>query len=362
MILPGNELWRISSFFGLILLALIVGKVAKFFLLKTAERISSEEKYVYHSLLLALAGSATFVLFSISIAGGLQFLKLQYTVKSILTTSSQILLVLSLGYMTYKLVDVPGAWIDKLLGKSNSKIAEALSPIIRKSLRVTLIVLVIIQIFQIVSDKPMTSVLAGLGIGGLAFALAAQDTIKNFFGSIVILSDQPFQIGERVVIDGHDGPIEKIGFRSTKLRTLDGHLVTIPNGELANKTVLNIGKRPYIRRLSSITITYDTPLEKVEKAVNIIKEILDNHEGMKDEFPPRVYFNNFNDASLNILMIYWYHPPDYWAFIDFSQRVNLAIMKCFEAEGIDFAFPTQTLHVAGDPKRPLNVGVSKVDT
>jgi MscS family membrane protein len=190
----------------------------------------------------------------------------------------------------------------------------------------------------VLSDKPITSIIAGLGIGGLAVALAAQDTIKNFFGSIVLFVDKPFEMGDRIAIDGHDGPVEEVGLRSTKIRTLDGHLVTIPNGELANKTIQNIGKRPYIKRITNLTITY-------------------NHEGMHKDFPPRIYFNEFNSESLNIMVIYWYHPPDYWEFMTFTENFNKEVFRRFNDEGIDFAFPTQTLYLAGDSSRPLTIGV-----
>ncbi len=155
------------------------------------------------------------------------------------------------------------------------------------------------------------------------------------------------------MVDGFDGTVEEIGFRSSRVRTLTGHLVTIPNDKMITNNIENIGRRPHIRRLANITITYDTPLDKVERAVEIITEILDNHEGMHPDFPPRVFFNDFNDASLNILMIYWYHPPEYWDFLAFSQKVNMKIMRAFEEEGIEFAFPTQTIYLANDDQRQL---------
>ena len=173
----------------------------------------------------------------------------------------------------------------------------------------------------------------------------------------MIMLDKPFTIGQRIIVEGHDGVIEQIGFRSTRVRTLTGHLVTVPNDKMATSSVENIGQRPSIRRLTNITITYDTPPEKVEKAVSIIREILDNHEGMDPEFPPRVYFNEFNDTSLNILMVYWYFPPDYWAYLDFSERINLEIMNQFEKEGIEFAFPTTTTFLAQDERRPLKISI-----
>ena len=149
-----------------------------------------------------------------------------------------------------------------------------------------------------------------------------------------------------------------MGIRSTKIRTLDGHLVTLSNGKLADLTIKNIGKRPYIRRLFSLTVTYDTPLEKIEKGIALVKEILAEHEGMQPDFPPRVYFNDFNSDSLNIEVTYWYHPPNYWDFMAFSEKVNLQIMRAFEAEGIEFAFPTQTTYLAQDDRRPLHIRVS----
>ena len=230
---------------------------------------------------------------------------------------------------------------------------DVLAPLVGKSIRITVFVLALLNVAQQVSGKSITTILAGLGVGALAIALAGQDTIKNFFGSLVILLDKPFEIGERIVVDNYDGPVESIGFRSTRIRTLTGHQIIVPNSEMVNKTVQNIGRRPYIRRLANITITYDTPPEKVERALDIIKEILKNHEGINPEFPPRVFFNGFNDSSLNILMLYWYFPPEYWKYLQFSEHVNMQILERFNAEGIDFAFPTQTIYLANDNKRQL---------
>jgi MscS family membrane protein len=212
-----------------------------------------------------------------------------------------------------------------------------------------------LYIAESVSGKPMSTILAGVGLGGLAFALAAQDSIKNFFGSIMILLDKPFAVGERIVVDGYDGPVEEVGFRSTKVRTLTGHLVTVPNERAASSTIENIGRRPYIRRTLGVTITYDTPPDKVERAVKIIEDLLNNHEGMNPDFPPRVFFSDFNAASLNIVVFYWYHPPDYWQFLAFSQDFNLKLMRAYEEEGIEFAFPTQTLYLANDDRRQLGI-------
>ena len=355
----GNNLWRILALFGIILLALLLGKIAKFVLQKSATKFESRQRFMPAITLNAISRGVIFLLAAVGISLGIASLELKEKVAVFFGTLSSILLSLAIGYMLYWLVDVPTQWIARMAGKTESKLDDMLVPIIRKSLRVTVVVLLLVQIAQILSDKPITSIIAGLGIGGLAFALAAQDTIKNVFGSIVLFVDKPFEMGDRIVVDGHDGPVEEVGLRSTKIRTLEGHLVTVPNGELANKIIQNIGKRPYIRRIVDLTITYDTPSDKIDRALEIVKETLKDHEGINNELPPRVFFSEFNAASLNIRAIYWYHPPNYWDFMVFSERFNKEVFRRFNEEGIDFAFPTQTLYLAGDPSRPLSVGDGK---
>ncbi|MDC7228445.1 MAG: mechanosensitive ion channel family protein [Spirochaetales bacterium] len=242
----------------------------------------------------------------------------------------------------FNVTDIVISKLSKFSELETNSLDKTLIEMIRMIVKICFIAIFCFITVRVLSGKPLTTILAGLGIGGLAVALAAQDTLKNFFGSIMIMSDRPFKVGERILVDGYDGTIESIGFRSTRIRTLTGNQVVIPNDKVAQASIENVGRRASIRRLTNITITYSTPPEKVEKALAIIRDILDNHEGMLQELPPRVYFNEFNADSLNIIVLYWYSPPDYWEYMRFSEEVNLRIMKAFAAEGIEFAFPTQT--------------------
>jgi len=218
----------------------------------------------------------------------------------------------------------------------------------------------------------LATVIAGAGVTGLAVALAAQSTLRNIFGSLMILLDKPFRVGQRIIVGDHDGSVEEIGLRSTRIRLLNGHVTSIPNERMADAEIENVGMRPFIRRVSSINIAYGTPLEKVNRAVEILREILTplkdvNAQATDDDtqvegsnecinhpdFPPRVFFNEFNKDSLNLLMIYWHHPPEYWDFLAFSQRVNEEIILRYREEGIEFAFPTQTIHIAGAEATPF---------
>ena len=268
--------------------------------------------------------------------------------QTIVFSALEVLLTISIALFAYYLVEVPSSWLHSQTEKTESKFDDMLVPIVRKSLRVTVVLFALVSIAQSLSDKPVSALLAGLGLGGLAFALAAQDTIKNLFGSLVIFTDKPFGLGDRINYDGHDGVIEEVGLRSTRLRRLDGHQVTIPNGELANKSIHNIAKRPFIRRIFTLGVTYDTTPEKVSRAKEILEDILKDHEGMdpKGEMLPRVYFSDFSASSLDFKCMYWYHPAAYWDYMNFSEWVNLEILRRFNEEGIEFAFPTQTIHLA----------------
>lgn len=217
--------------------------------------------------------------------------------------------------------------------------------------------------------------LAGVGVSGLAFALAAKPTLGNLLGGVILFADKPFRVGHRVVVGEHQGIIEEIGLRSTRLRTLDGHLVSLPNDEVCASSIENVAARPNIKRVLNVTLTYDTPPEKIRRAIEIIQQLLSlDEDGGQDEealgrpsnqhlhfddenLPPRVYFSDLNADSLNILVLYWFTPPDYWDYMAHATWLNLQLIERFNAEGIEFAFPTQTIDFKpreADPALPAS--------
>ena len=269
---------------------------------------------------------------------------------------------IALIWFIFKLVSVVDFHLKKWAAATESTIDDILAPLVSKTLRVFIVIIGGILIIQNLTGVKIGPILASLGIGGIAVALAAKDSIANFFGTLTILFDKPFQVGERVIIDNYDGVVEDVGFRSTRIRTLTGHLVTIPNEKVVNSGLENVGRRPHIRWRTDITITYDTPPAKVEKAVLIIREILENHEGMHPDFPPRVFFNGFNDWSLNISVFAWYHPAEYWDMQKWQQKTCLEILRRFNDEGIEFAFPSRTLFLANDNQRQLKLKMLEGET
>lgn len=356
-VFAGNELWRIILLVTLIAISLFAGKLVKFFLNRLDPKMRETGRSLAATAAHSASVSVTFLFFAFGLRVGMSFLNIPEGFESLVDTVLELLIILAIGHFVYRQVDVIDQWLRRFSSADSVNIDDMLIPIVGKSIRVAVVILVILQSAQALSDQPITSILAGIGIGGLALGLAAQDTIRNFFGSLMIFADKPFNVGELIDLDGQLGSVIEVGVRTTRIRTLDGHMLTVPNGNLANMTIHNIGKRQYIRRVFDVTITYDTPPEKVNRAVEIIKEILADHEGMSEDLPPRVYFDEMNADSLGIKCFYWFHPPDYWAYMEFTQWVNNEIFRRYNEEGIDFAFPTQTIYLAGDKDRPLDIGV-----
>jgi MscS family membrane protein len=254
----------------------------------------------------------------------------------------------AVAYLLVKLVDVSAVYIQEKFFAADVELAKLFVPILSKSLKVFIVIIAVLTTAQYMG-LPITSVIAGLGIGGLAVALAAQNTLANVFGSLTILADRPFRVGERVVVDKYDGSIESIGLRSTRLRTLEGHLVTIPNKIMADVAICNISRRPNIRHLMTLSITYGTPADKMREAVDILRDIFTKHPLTHDAW---IYWRDYGPHSLDIFIVYWCKATVFKEFLQALEEINLEIKQRFDAAGIEFAFPTQTIHLANPPDWP----------
>lgn len=259
------------------------------------------------------------------------------------------------------LLVVVGAWLAlSLTGMVHRRLIKKLTQqgrnettILLRPLSTIIKVLIIIVSFLLWLDNigfNVTALLASLGVGGIAVGLAAQDTLKNFIGSIAVLLDKPYQVGERIRLKGHDGIVQEVGLRSTRMLGVDGNEVTIPNETMARNDIVNVTRRPHIRRIFNLHVAYDTPAEKLRQAVKALEGLLENHEGMDPELPPRVYLNEFGESTLNIEVWFWYHPPNFWDYKTFSQELNLRIKEILEDMGVAFAFPVRTVRFKRDPE------------
>ena len=356
-IIKGNAIWRFGLVLLVVMAAMATGRIVQFVINSYAGRRAQKKGEGPLTLLLkALVNPIYVAVF----AAGILFAKvplhfsdetgIRIAISIGWTKIARVILAIAAAYGLYRLVDVIEYYLNRLVGKTETTLDDMLVPIVRKALRLTIAIIAVLLISENILGTNVKSLLLSAGVGGIAVALAAKDTIANFFGSITIFADRPFQMGELVKIGEHLGPVEEVGFRSTRIRTLQGHLVTIPNSVITTSSVENIGRRPFIRRTSNVTITYDSGHTKAKRAVEIIKEVLAGVQEVNTdaEKPPRVYFSDFNDWSLNIYMSYWVKPADFWLYQQVNEQVNFEIMKRFKAEQIEFAFPSQTLYVKKD--------------
>ena len=303
-------------------------------------------------------GSATLVAFAALVTGPIRFMLFVYLAKFTflyVTPSASMRAIVELKtiqmiivlWLSIKLIDIGKGLIARRMCNKGQEASVVLLQPASTMLNIAMVVLVAL-IWLDNAGVHIGTVLTGLGVGGIAFALAAQDTLKNLIGGVILFLDKPFLVGQRILVNGHDGEVEEIGVRSTKMRLLNGHQVIVPNGEMARLDIENIDRRPHIRRRENIGLPYDTPVAKVTRAVDIIRAILADHDGMAKGKPAQVYFDDFKSDCLNIVFYYWYHPADFWNYLAFAQRVNEQIMTQFEAEGIRFALPSQRLFLEHD--------------
>jgi MscS family membrane protein len=224
-------------------------------------------------------------------------------------------------------------------------------PLIKKTLGVVFIIMAALTVAQRMGVN-VGAFLTGLGIGGLAFALAAQDTISNFFASLVVVMDRPFRVGEYVGIGAAEGTVEDIGLRSTRLRTGARTQVTIPNKMVANEMVTNFSRMPQRRVDQKFGLTYNTTPAQLEAFLEDVRGILRGDPGVHQEFIA-VNFTGYGESSLDIQLVYFSANPDWRKHMELRERINLQIMRAVAARGLSFAFPTQTLHVEDEVARKL---------
>lgn len=247
----------------------------------------------------------------------------------------------------YRIVDLISLHFARLAEKTKSTLDDQLVPLIRKSLKTFVVIIGVLFILQNLKID-IVPLLAGLSIGGLAFALAAQDTIKNFFGSLMIFIDKPFQVGHWITSGNIDGTVEEVGFRSTRIRTFRNSLVYVPNGQIANSTVDNHGLRTYRRFFTKLSLTYDTPPALIELFVEGLRDIVKNHPHTRKDYY-EIHFNDMGASSLDIMFYIFFEVPSWTDELRCRHEVLISILKLAEKIGVNFAFPTQTLHVENLP-------------
>jgi len=308
------------------------------------KKLTKKTKNEFDDLLVdMLEEPMVFALIILGVWYALQTLNLTTMAESIISRAYYILIIFDAAWLLSRLMDaVVKKYIRPFVSQTDSKLDDQLLPLLRKGIKVSIWIVAILVALNNAGYN-VGALLASLGIGGLAFALAAKDTIANLFGSFTIFIDKPFEVGDRIIVQGYDGIVSEVDIRSTRLRTLNGPLITLANSEVADSAIENVTSEPSRKMTLDLGLTYDTDEVQMERAMQILQEIA--AQNSSPEKNAVTAFTAFNDFALNIRFIYYIKKGE--SVFGNQTKINLEILKRFNAEKLEFAFPTQTIYAEG---------------
>ncbi len=350
-----QPLWKYLASLIYIVLAFLVARLIDYLVNFWLKRLTVKTNTDKDDLLLELLhGPVKMITFVIFLHIGLSLFDWPDHAQLLMSRGLIVVVAWSITYLTLKLVDLLlGLWQEQIVAPQDKTFAKQLIPLVSKVCKTALIIAGVLLTADNL-DIRITSALAGLSVGGLALGLAAQDTVANLFGAVAIFMDKPFYLGDRIKVESVDGTVESIGLRSTRVRNLDGHHVTIPNKLMGNAIITNITRRATIKTEINLGLTYDTPVPKVARAVVLLEEIFRANPRTADVV---ISFNKFGESALNILVVHDWSGTEAKAHFADLQAFNLKIKERFAAEQIEFAFPTQTVYFK--PTAPATDGTAK---
>lgn len=326
---------------AIVVAAAIFGKILYWFTQKVLRRLTEKTQTRFDDILIDMLEEP--LVFALTLAGvwwGLQTLTLTETAEVWLGRIAQGLIVLAVAWLISRLLDALYAeYLAPLAEQSETDLDDQVLPILRKGTKVAVWSVGIIVALNNAGYQ-VGAILAGLGIGGLALAMAAQDTVSNIFGGFTIFADRPFTLNDRIRLDGYDGTVTEVGLRSTRIQTLSGPVVTIPNSKFSDSAVENVTAEPNRKVVVTLGLTYDTPAEKMEEAMETLRQIAAGQPGLDEKV--LVAFNEFGDFSMNLLFIYYIQKDA--DILQTQTDVNLAVLREFNHRGLELAFPTQTIY------------------
>jgi MscS family membrane protein len=344
-----NSAWQWAGLLAAVVVAIVLGRAAAFLLDRQARRLVAGGRLVLAGLMLrGMMGPAKMLLLAGALHLAGQFLTLHkiaeggtsFDLRAFWEQVVAALSVLAGGWFLYRLVDIVEHYLHRWAGKAETSLDVQLVPLIRKTLRTLVVIAISLFVAQNVFSWNIGALLAGLGIGGLAMALAAQSMLADIFGSIRILADRPFRPGETIRVKEYTGAVEEVGFRSTRIRTADGDLVIVPNSVLAGSPLENLSRRPFLRREVVLTATHGTHPAMLQRGVEAVGRLLEARKGsFQPDQPPRVLFTDFAAEGLRITVQYWFTPPNDRAFQQFNHSFNMELLQLLDAEGIELATP-----------------------
>lgn len=269
----------------------------------------------------------------------------------------EVALAVAVTWVVFRLLDVVSRVLERLSERTDTRLDDQIVPLLRKTLKVFLAVTVAVMVVQNLGYS-VTSFIASLGIGGLALALAAKDTVANFFGSVVVFTDRPFHVGDWIAFGEVEGVVEEVGFRTTRIRRLDHALVTVPNMTFTSTPIINRSARPNWRIKLVVGLTYETSADQMERFLASVRALLKRQPGIDQTFH-FAHFVGFGGSSLDV-EVYCFAATRVWPdWLAIQEDLMLAIMRLIDAQGLEVAFPTRTVYFR-DEQWPQAAGNGQV--
>lgn len=345
----GLYYWQYLGILILVFAAFLIHKLLTYIIHKliTGVLFRTGYKQIAQNFVLPVARPISLFLVFLLLKVTVPMLQLPIGIGRYLILSINALLPFFATLVFYKAVDLLSLYFEKLASRTESTLDDQLVPLFRKVMKTFVVIIGGLFVLQNLEIQ-ILPLLAGLSIGGLAFALAAQDTVKNFFGSLMIFIDKPFQIGDWITSGEIDGTVEEVGARSTRIRTFRNSVIYVPNGNFANANIDNHGLRVYRRFYTTISIMYDTPPDIIETFVNGLKDIVMAHPNTSKE-KYEIHLNDMGASSLNIMFYIFFSVPTWSDELKARHEIILKIIQLAKELGVQFAFPTQTLHIENMP-------------
>lgn len=264
------------------------------------------------------------------------------------------LLTLLTAWAGFRLISLADLRLTRIARRTDNNLDTLMVEITQKFLKISLASFTVLFIGQSIFDLNITTLLAGAGVVGLAVAFASRETLSNFFGTLVIILDRPFRVGDRIRINEIDGLVESVGMRSTRLQTAEESCVSIPNSRIAEASIENISARGVIRYAFTLGFEYITTADQLERIIPVIHEVVDNFEGADQKrYHPRVFFSEFGNSALNVRVIMWLKTTDFATEEAWRTRINLQLMRKISEAGLSLAYNTVTTYLRGEPEYPL---------
>jgi len=358
--LLGISVGRYSAAFAILIAALIAKQVLAHLFARIIFPAAARSRTEYDDQFLkSLQKPAEFLVIIAGLFLAVQVLRLPedpVNVRRFAYAVLKILVTFDVAWLFFNMVSLLETWLGKWVVRTESTLDDHLLPFIRKSLRAFIVFLAAIMAIQNLGYS-ISGLLASLGIGGLAVALAARDTLSNIFGSFMIILDRPFSMGDWIKAGDLEGTVEEVGFRSTKIRTFAKTQITVPNNVIANMALDNFSRMPKRRIKLTVGVTYETTPEQMRKAVEEIRGMLKGHSAIDQDFM-LVHFTDFGPSSLDIL-VYCFTRTTIWAdYLEAREDVCLKIMDILEGIGLEIAFPSRSIYMRGGASEKGGLPVS----